>query len=218
MVLGEIKLTITVDLLQTDSQIQNEIYKVLAKEFNTILSRNKNKIIQPFRQAIQGWLLESPEINSLNSQGEVGSLNAVFGLSPGSGPSAVSAIISEVANSVEVNITKISPKDLSGGLEFRFQNKDFSNLLSLPQGRQVTELGSDLHWLDWLLTKGDAVIVKGFFYDPSDEGRSGGGTMKIGGTFRVPPVFSGTPDNNFITRAFVGRDAQISKILSLILK
>ena len=218
MFLGEIKLTITVDLLHTNSQIQDEIHKILAKELDKKINKNRSKVIKPFKQAIEGWLLQSPEINSLLSQGEEGSLNAVFGLSPGSGPSAVSSIISTVANSVQIKLSKISPKNLSGGVEFRFQNTDFSNLLSLPQGRQITELGGDLHWLDWLLTKGDAVIVKGFFYDPSNEGRSGGGTMKVGGTFRVPPVFSGTVDNNFITRAFQNRDTQISKILSLILK
>lgn len=211
-------MTITVDLLQTNDFIEQQIFKELASHLNKSLAKNKNKATIPLKKAIEGWLFESPEVQSLLSVGNIDSLNSLFGLSPGAGASAVSSIINSVANSVEIKFTKISPKDLSGSVEISFQKTDFSNLLSLPQGHQITEVGTDLHWLDWLLTKGDAVIIAGFFYDPTGDGRSGGGVMKVGGTFRVPPVFSGTKDNNFITRAFANKNAQISKILSSILK
>ena len=107
---------------------------------------------------------------------------------------------------------------LTGGIEFNFQPADFANLLGLPQGHQVTNKAADLHWLDWLLTKGDTVIVKGYSYEPSGKGRSGGGSMKTGGFFRIDPSYSGTTINNFITRAFVGRETQLAKILSSFLR
>ena len=51
-------------------------------------------------------------------------------------------------------------------------------------------------------------------------GRSGLGNMKPGGAFRVPPQFSGTVENNFITRAFVGdyQEGQIINIIQKVLK
>ncbi len=211
-------MTITVDLLKSNDFIEQQILKEIASNLNKSLAKNKNKITAPLKRAIEGWLLGSPEVQSLLSTGDIRSLNSLFGLSPGAGASAVSSIINSVANSVDIKFTKISSKDLSGSLEISFQKTDFSNILSLPQGHQVTEVGTDLHWLDWLLTKGDAVIIAGFFYDPTGDGRSGGGVMKVGGTFRVPPQYSGTTDNNFITRAFANKNAQISKILSSILK
>ena len=58
----------------------------------------------------------------------------------------------------------------------------------------------DLHWLQWLLEKGDTIIIDSYEYSPrSGFGRSGGGSMKLGGSWRVPPEYAGTPENNFIS-------------------
>jgi len=48
------------------------------------------------------------------------------------------------------------------------------------------------------------IIVNYHYYPESGVGRSNKGFMKKTGTFRVPPQFSGTVDNNFITRALTG--------------
>jgi hypothetical protein len=45
------------------------------------------------------------------------------------------------------------------------------------------------------------------------EGRSRGGVMDKGGSWRVPPAYSGTADDNFITRAFEGKSKQIQKLV-----
>ena len=44
-------------------------------------------------------------------------------------------------------------------------------------------------------------------------GRSGLGHMKSKNTFRVNPSLSGTVDNNFITRAFNGKENQLIRII-----
>jgi hypothetical protein len=85
--------------------------------------------------------------------------------------------------------------------------------LTLKSGHTYTKDKIDLHWLDWLLIQGDTVVVIGYSYVPSALGISGGGTMKQGGSFRVPPQYSGNRSNNFITRAFDSREKQIEKIL-----
>ena len=67
----------------------------------------------------------------------------------------------------------------------------------------------DLHWLDWLLKRGDNMIISNYQYNPQTGlGRSGLGNMVGGGSFRVPPQFSGTVDDNFITRAFLGNNQE----------
>jgi len=112
-------------------------------------------------------------------------------------------------------IVKIQPikKTLKGTLEINFQRDDFINLLSLQSGHVLTEKGTDLHWLDWLLIKGDTTIITGYTYIPGPLGRSGGGEMNIGGLWRVPPEFSGTITNNFITRSFKGTEKETAEIL-----
>ena len=60
------------------------------------------------------------------------------------------------------------------------------------------------------------MIVVNYQYNPqSGFGRSGLGNMVMGGSFRVPPQFSGVDRDNFITRALIGSDQenQISQVI-----
>ena len=59
-----------------------------------------------------------------------------------------------------------------------------------------------MDWLDWLINRGDEIIVSQFgFESAGGKGRSGGGKMKKGGSWRISPQYAGTVDDNFITRA-----------------
>jgi capsid portal protein len=44
-------------------------------------------------------------------------------------------------------------------------------------------------------------------------GRSRGGIMSEGGSWRVPPQYTGTLDDNFVTRALTNREKDIEKLL-----
>ena len=66
--------------------------------------------------------------------------------------------------------------------------------------------------------KGDTTIVKGYSDKPSTKGRSRGGTMALEGVFRVNPRYTGSADNNFITRAFLGRNKELTTMLSYLLE
>ena len=94
------------------------------------------------------------------------------------------------------------------------------NLLSLKKGHVTTAKGADLHWLSWLLERGQGVIVVGYNYTPdtAPRGRSGGGTMGRGTAWRVPPQYAGTVNDNFVTRAFDGREKDIARLFSDILR
>ena len=197
--------------------INRRVNKAISQELNTRISGNIGRARRRVKNIIPSWIMSQPEIASLLSQGVPNTLNAEFGLPPGLADEAVNSIVSAVVRSIEVEFKKISV-DLKGGVIFRFQSSRFSNLLGLVDGHVIGDFGGDLHWLDWLLTKGDTTIIKGYYYKPSSKGRSGGGTMDIGGSFRVDPSFSGTTENNFITRAFKDRDGQLEDILSDLLR
>jgi hypothetical protein len=105
------------------------------------------------------------------------------------------------------------------GISVYIQPSSFQNILSLGSGHVVYAKG-DLHWLDWLIRMGDTIIVADYDYNPNTgRGRSGLGNMKKGGSFRVPPEFSGTLENNFITRALIGSEQEeiIAKIFKEVL-
>lgn len=209
----------TISLVITDSinTIEENINKAIAELANDLISRNISRISQSVKSLIPSWINAQPEIQSLLSS-DPRSLAGQFGIT-GSAISVVSAITNAVVDSTEVKLLKYT-RNLKGGLEIGFQPSNFINLLSLSEGHTIYQ-GGDLHWLDWLLKRGDAIIVTNYQYNPrTGLGRSGLGNMIPGGSFRVPPQFSGTESDNFITRSFIGQtqENQISQILQDIFK
>jgi hypothetical protein len=210
-------MTITLKLLESVDQIESNILSALSVQFNASMKSKKNKILQDVKTLIPSWISSQPEMQSLLSSDPL-SLIGQFGITT-SPTSIVSSIISSVVNSTNISIMSYDKKLNGGGIELNIQPDNFANLLGLSQGHSVYQDGN-LHWLDWLLNRGDEVIVVGYQYNPQTGlGRSKLGNMKNGGSFRVPPEFSGTAQNNFITRALIGsnQEKQISKIFETVL-
>lgn len=201
------------DSIQT---IEKNVNSALVEMFNDFIIKNINNLINSTKSLIPLWIKNQPEIISLLSS-ESTSLAGQFGIQ-NNGNSIVNNIIQAVVGATEIKFIKYNTK-FNGGLELRFQPSDFNNLLSLRDGHTIYK-GGDLHWLDWLLKRGDSMIVANYQYNPQTGlGRSGLGNMVPGGSFRIPPQFSGTVDDNFITRAFIGSDQenQITQIFKKIL-
>lgn len=197
---------ITIKLLDDVKSIEAKVNSAIATEANKIIFQNQSKILQESRLLVSRWIASQPEMIDLQSSAP-GSLAGQFGLYAGQGQSAVFSIINSIENSISIRFKKFNSK-LIGGLEVNFQPKNFLNLLSLPQGIVSYEKGQ-LPWLDWLLLKGDTTIVVNYQYNPNTGiGRSGLGNMIEGGSFRVPPQFSGTANDNFINRALVGPEQE----------
>jgi hypothetical protein len=204
-------MSISIKLVDSKAQFARAVNKALSEELNNNLKKNKDRALKQVKSLIPAWIEEQPEIQSILDQGVFGSLNAQFGFIVGTAPEAVSAIVSAVSESVFVEFGQVK-SDLSGGITFYFQPDTFSNLLSLPQA-SIPALTGPLPWLEWLLTRGSTTIVSGYSYNPDDSGRSGGGTMRLGSAWRVPPQFAGTIEDNFISRALLNREKELSSIL-----
>ena len=189
-------MSISLRLLDSPAQIEKNINIAIAEHINGIITREQNKILNQVKSLIPSWIESQPEIASLRSTAPT-SLVGQFGI-PGDSNAIVSSIISSVVDATSIKFIKYSA-NLKGGLELQFQPATFGNLLGLSGGHTVFQ-GGDLHWLDWLLLRGDNIIVTSYQYNPATGfGRSGLGNMIGGGSFRVPPEFAGTKDDNFIT-------------------
>jgi hypothetical protein len=195
-------MTITMTLKESVSEVEEMVSAAIAQQANTIFQKGIGKLVNDVRSLIVGWIESQPEMKSLDSR-SIGSLAGLFGIS-GDPAAIISAISNSVANAVEVEFKPFNSKLTSGGLELRLQPSNFSNLLGLSAGKVDIE-GGELHWLSWLLTAGDTIVVANYSYNPTTGlGRSGLGNMRGGGSFRVPPQFSGIDSNNFVTRALIG--------------
>jgi len=210
-------MSLSINIVESVGEISKNINKAIADYINDKIKKNTNTLITKVNLLIPNWIKSQPEIVSLLSK-DSSSLAGHFGIS-GSTSSIVEIIVSSVTSSTSLKFIPYNDK-LVGGLELYFQPSNFSNLLSLPQGH-ATYSGGDLHWLDWLLTRGDSIIVANYQYNPQTGlGRSGLGNMVAGNSFRVPPQFSGTKDDNFITRSLIGptQEKEITQIFTQILQ
>ena len=204
-------MSISIKLLESNNQIQGYINRSLADQLNKKIHSNSKRVASKIKSMVPSWITEQQEIASLLSDGVPNSLNAQFGLRPGSSTSAAAAIIHAISETISVEISNVDTR-LQGHVAFRIQPENFSNLLGLSEG-YVQTITTSLHWLDWLLTMGGTPIITGYEYQPSNDGRSGGGTMVGGTVWRVPSEYTGVLGNNFVTRALENREKQISDVL-----
>ena len=209
----------SVQIIDSVASVNRKVNTAIANHMNKLIPKNRNRAKAQIKSQIRGWIEEQPEVASLMTQGGLGSLNAQFGLPPGIPTITIEAILRALIASIKVIFTKVNNK-VQGGIEFRIQGDVILSLLGIPGGTIITDKGTPLNWLEWLLTRGHEVIVSGYMYTPAPgQGRSGGGTMTGGSIFRVEPIsFAGTVNNNFITRAFSGRNKDLSRILRVLLK
>ena len=194
-------------IIESDREISQKINNALAKELDKSMRKNAAALKSRLRGIISVALLGSPEIASLSS----GVLMADFGLT--SDPT--DQIISSIMSSIQINIKTPKPSAIAikGGLTVTIQPVDYSNLFSLDVANQIIEGGS-IPWLRWLLTFGDQIIIADFGVEYGPYGRTGKARMmRNPRPFKVNSLFSGTPENNFITRALANSSAQIKKAI-----
>ena len=191
---------------ESNAEIVSRINSGLAKEINIAIKQAIPVLQQKIMPIIQAALLSSPEINSLQN----GILRAEFGLTSDPTDELVAAILSTIS---------IRPlyaqKNRGGGIEITMQPSDYSNILGQSFAQQSIDGGS-LPWLSWLLTLGDTVIITDFGVEFGSFKTSRTGEAKMSSKaapYKVNSAFSGTLNDNFITRAINRVYPQIQSII-----
>lgn len=198
-------------ILESDKKLENSILEELSIEINSRVRKNLRATEFKMKVAIGNWIRQQPEVADMLANGTPGSLNAQLGFPAGQAGLSINSIIDAVVNSISFDIKPLDRK-LRGRIEINIQPSTFFNVLNLPAAVIFAESGP-LNWLSWMLKEGTKTIVFDYEYKPSKFGRSGGGYMKKGGIWRIPPQFAGTTEDNFITRAFRDREDELSQIL-----
>ena len=212
------RITVTLKLLETVEQIEKKILKSIARQMDKSIRLAIPSAITDLKSFIYETISNSREVQSLLG----GELRGSLGLTESKAQGAVEQISLMVSQAIALDYTPIKARGtgFTGKLILKIQPRHFQNVLGISESTTSyysTRYGTliELQWLDWLLMRGDDIIVTAFEFEPKSAGRSGMGVMKIGGSWRVPPEFSGTKEDNFITRSITSPDAQkeISKIL-----
>ena len=204
---------LSVKLVEPDNIIERKMLEALVRAINKNLNRIANKTQKEIGELIARYILDSEIADQLRTGN---TLAAHFGLRPGQGESAVDQIATTIQTSIKVRPMKAQRqgKQIKGGFEVGFLREDLvATLNSLAIANIYSNDGSPLPWLDWLLTRGDDIIVTGHSITFSDDGRSGLAVMvqDNSGFWRVPPEYSGTEENNWLTREIVRNSRELSK-------
>jgi hypothetical protein len=207
-------MAVKLKLSVNDKQIQATLTSLISREIDARITRSIPSITKYARSLIAQSFLSSPEVPSLLR----GKLQQDFGLTSDLAQSAVNEILSALIAGVSVKTENV---ETSGVLSYlkSLVWKEKSIILSVypnPELYKSIQTGSyisstdrdiNIDWLEWLMTRGTEIIVTGYQvkYDPKDPSwsRSNSAIMikRKNGAFRVDPEFSGTLEDNFITRA-----------------
>lgn len=193
----QMSIIITTPIAQIEKMVLEEVAKVGNKLLPSIVPKIKSDIV-----ANIGFYFElSPEYKSIAN----GELMGHFGLRPTEVMAKLKAIVDILAASTQVRFVplRVRGKTLGGGIQIYAFLSDFSDILSLNEAHQITDAGQTLPWLEWLLIEGDKIIIYDYYFQPgSMKSRSGMGIMVFGNQsyWKVPAQFSGTKNDNWITR------------------
>lgn len=203
----------TVSLLENDSAIRNEILKAMQPIINKAITYTVNNIKPDIIKLIKEALETEPEYNSLVS----GELRREFGIED---TSSVNTVVNALANSIvtESNLTIINNTGLSGGLSIKIINRnDYGGSLDTEAAKVVDGIrGYSLPWLEWLLLKGNQILVRNYSVKLGSNpySRSGDAIMiPSNKNWRVPPEYAGTQQDNWTTRALLKIDKQLTSII-----
>ena len=210
-----------VEVTTSDTEFEKLVMKAIVDHINSSISAVGEDIKKKIKPIIFNVIHDCYEMEALRGF----YLRGALGLTSSQAGSSSRDIAEAVSSAVFIDVKRATPRNLSGALTINIQPEDLSNVLSISEA--VIQYTSDkykrtvdLPWLDWLLTKGDTVLVSGFNFQPNTgEGRSGAGSMvqDLVADWRIRPEYAGTKQDNFITRALSDKNAQ-SKISSIVEK
>lgn len=214
MVAPIIKLQFDVD----DKKLNEQILKDAAKQVNSVLfSVAKDTVFKTdIADLVNRGIRNSPEANALIS----GILRDMFGIP--NPDQVITNIVNAIIDNMEINVIPVVPTSntFNGSITVNLLKSDFTDVLT-ANGVLLHSTGGDVPWLQWMLTAGDAIVLAGYdikFYPTVVPTSRTGKALTVAiptGGFRVPPEFSGTASNNWLTRALEDIDVLITNLLRI---
>ena len=192
---------------------EKAMLEAIAKQANKVFARLTKQVQNKIYPIIYSAIYSSPEMNSVRN----GKLKFDFGLTL----DPTISIATAVADSCRVyaeNVKVVGGK-ITGGITVNIQPQNYLNVLNIPQAVNIIEDGSELPWLEWLTLHGNQIIIADFGVKYVDGGRTGGAIMvEQAKPFRVDPNYSGSEQDNFISRSISGITPALTQIIQSVIQ
>lgn len=199
--------------------ITRRLKQAIADHMNLAARRAAGRLRTVVGQIIQEAILQAPETQSLRGgilQADLGPVSVNVDL-------WIQYVIQRLISTIKVDVVPMGVRGASaknGYLRVSVMPKTvIDEFINVPYGNYRTVKGQLIPWAEWLLTLGDKIIVRDYYvsYNSLIGSRTGEGTMRRakGRAWRVPPQYSGTRQNNMITRALEDNADRISYALEV---
>lgn len=181
--------------------IANGMSRAILADMRKRVKKEKKGILKLAGDAAEESVMRSPAVISLLSNDPEG-LRSVFGLTQQRAARFISTVVEEVKRGLILDVSEPNARgDTVCVLEA--QSIIIDRIAASKDAEYVSNpSGSTIYFGHWLLQRGDEAIVTGWSVDSQGRlkgSRSGLSVMtKDGGSFSVPPEFSGRPDDNFV--------------------
>jgi hypothetical protein len=209
---------LSLNLVENTKSIEQEILKALLPECEKYMNNVMNNLKKHLPDIVTNAITSQPEYSSLLS----GKLKFEFGI-PDAGSKITNIINHWISNTVyDYKPPIVSSSGIRASFSAKLIRSNFSDILGTPDSMVSDTLrGYDLPWLEWLLLDGTAIIVPKYevMMGSNTRSRTGYAVMVSSKeSWKVPDEFSGTIDNNWITRAISGSQNEIQNLLNRIIQ
>lgn len=212
-------LGVTLKIISTPQQILDMALKQMYPQINGKIKKSAPGILRDIKSLFKSLIVGSETYHSLTSGGiSDRALRGHFGFPAGQEHEIVDPIVDAFINSLHYDFSEFSSN--SGHFRILGVPSDYFNVISLPTAKIKNDgqAGGEIPWLLWLLTAGSEVMVNAqiVFNDytskvfSEDSNKINGGAYsrskialmytRHGATWAVPAEFSGTENDNWITR------------------
>lgn len=206
------------DMTTTDVQdFRQQFFKAVSAELTEVFQKSLIDIKNDLGKFIRERIEDTPEYQSITTgqlHGELGLVNP---------KASMDAVIAQVIDSMQLQIDNVgfsSSYSMRGGISLNLIPSNYADLLGLPAAK-YTSNQYEIPWLEWLLIKGNNLLVLNYRVITNLNvvskrySRTGKGLMIKSKTrnWRVPPQYQGTPDDNFLLRAFISDEVEWKMLL-----
>jgi hypothetical protein len=207
------------ELIHNNKRIQKDMYRALAHQMNDIFGTARATVEDAIATKIKQVFINTSVYDALIN----GPLDAHFGIPQGQALGKLDEIINTIATSILVEHKPIRSRsnEFTGGYIVNIVKSNYEDILLLPGAHVVNSFGPEgdelLPWLAWLLLAGNQILVYDYRiqFGNFKKSRSGDAIMvpDEAGGWSVPPAYSGTVRNNWLTRAMKDNAAFIENII-----
>jgi len=215
---------ISVELLENDRAIGRKILEALADEFNNKVQNKIPNIRDKVADVTMNFIRATEVYDSLVTGGsDKKGLAAHFGLPSWGRQGMVDSIVNTIGANIEITFRpiKVRGNNFDGGMNIGILIKDFTDILSLPGASVVTAKSQMLPWLEWLLVRGNKIIIDEYeIHLISGKGRSNFAVMikNNAAVWRVPSEYSGVMNDNWLIRAILDNVDNYKQVIQNIIE